>query len=208
MVFALSAMLAVTASAEVTLLAEWLKNGTPVTTELAKETSGEILLEDNKTSFGAAALLCSWIFDGTVGPNGEDLITKVLSLTGIELGELVGAGLSCSGETLCSSGEVWVLGLPWDTLLILMEDGSFLDLILGAIFHLLCVAVFSFEDECTAVETGFKVENGVGDVLSSTTEAASPNANCTLGGAGSAVFQSEGSLTSLINGETLQISSE
>jgi hypothetical protein len=201
-------MLAVTASAEVTLLAEWLKNGTPVTTELAVETSGEILLADTNTPFGSAALLCSGIFVGTVGPNGADLITKVLSLAGVEITELVGSGLACSGETLCSSGEVWILGLPWDTLLILMEDGSFLDLILGAIYHSLCSAVFSFEDECTAAETGFKVENGVSDVLSSTLEAASPNATCTQGGAGSGVNQSEGSLTSLVNGETLQVSSE
>ena len=47
-VFAFSAILAATASAETTLAAEWLHNGAAVTTTLTTESPGSIELEDIK----------------------------------------------------------------------------------------------------------------------------------------------------------------
>ncbi len=80
-VFALSAVMAVSASAVVTLLAEWLDSGkkidvlTPVTTE------GEFLFEDTKVVIiGKVAVKCMYKFVGSVGPNGEDEITEVLNI--------------------------------------------------------------------------------------------------------------------------------
>ncbi|HEY3970080.1 MAG TPA: hypothetical protein VGL79_01665, partial [Solirubrobacteraceae bacterium] len=125
-VFAFSSVLVASASAETTLLAEWLFNGAAVTGTLATEISGEILLEDNKAPIiGKSDVSCSGILDGWVDANGLDIVSEVLTLTTKLPVTLAGAGLLCSAGSGCEAAtevspiEVWPVGLPWPTLLVL-----------------------------------------------------------------------------------------
>jgi hypothetical protein len=215
-VFAFSAMLAVSASAETTLLVEWLAKGAEVTTNMATETKGKILLEDSKVPLiGKVAVECEGILDGTVGANGADSITKLLTTGGVEIGELTGTGLKCEKETACEAAsaspvEVWPLNLPWATLAFLMENGTFLDLILGSTYHVKCLVLgINAEDECTAAETSLPLENGATFVLTASGSTAEPLASCTQGGANSGVNTTIGeSKITLNSGEALQVVSE
>jgi hypothetical protein len=83
---------------------------------------------------------CSGEFDGTIGPDGEDEITKVLDLNLKEIGALgaLGTGLDCtvlSAPVICTNAakllELWPDNLPWGTLIELMAVGEeeFLDVI-------------------------------------------------------------------------------
>ena len=78
--FAFSAFAASSAFAEVHL---WLISGADVLTLTLVQIEGELLLSDTKTAFGEVDVLCSGILDGTVGPEGEDEITEVLTLGGV-----------------------------------------------------------------------------------------------------------------------------
>ena len=141
-VFAVAAVTAGTASAETTLLAEWLITGAPVMTLTASQTSGELLLAVLVLGIEVVKILCNGIFDGSVGANGEDEITEVLTLAGVLIGkELTGTALICEVEvsagkecgTVGELAEVWIDGLPWHTLAELVEpSGQFLDRFLGS----------------------------------------------------------------------------
>jgi hypothetical protein len=151
-VLAFSAVAAGSASAEVTLLAEWLFNGAAITALLPVETTGELLLAILVLNLEVVAILCSGIFDGSVGPNGEDEVTKVLNLTKEEIGSnLVGLSLLCKVEvsfnkecgTVGETAELWVDNLPWHSNLFLMENELILDAFLGTSttgpgYHVLC----------------------------------------------------------------------
>ena len=81
-VLALSAMaLASTASATTFLLAEFLENNIGITETMLVETTGELLLENEKGPIGKAAATCSGILVGDIGPNGADDVTEVLNLS-------------------------------------------------------------------------------------------------------------------------------
>ncbi len=206
-VFALSAIMAVSASAVVTLLAEWLDSGhkiealTPVTSE------GELLLEDTKVLIvGKVAIKCMGELDGSVGPNGEDEVTEVLNLAK----ELVSAAkpLLCNPQTACEeTGESVPLvpvGLPWHTLLVLVEPSGYEDRIQQATagYEVTCEAdKIKSTDKCTAVlNSGGTLKNGTTDVLGE--GSVSPNGNCSLGGNGSGVITVLGEeLTSLTTGD-------
>jgi hypothetical protein len=197
-VSALGVVLATSASAEVTLLAEWLINAVaiPAGTTVESETTGSLLLEDNKTPFGAAAVLCSAILDGTLGPNGEGLIISVLNLAKEVIGgELVGLALECEGEKLCSTPAlVWPDKLPWPTLLFLMENGEFLDLVENSGYHNECTVLGIKEtDLCSSADSELPVLNDpvTGDAETPANVAATPNATCLLGGANSAVNETD-----------------
>src|ERR1700726_3142518 len=69
---------------------------------------------------------CSGEVNGVVGPDAEGEITKVLSLTLVEIGALgaLGTGVDCtvlSAPVLCTNAaklaELWPDNLPWGTLL-------------------------------------------------------------------------------------------
>ena len=205
--FALSAIVANIASAETTLLAEWLKNGAAITVETASKSEGTIILEDTKLGIG---VLCSGIFDGTVGPNGEDLITKVLSLAGVAVS--LSALLECSTDKFCESGtDVLVSpdGLPWKTLLILMENGKFLDIFFAPDYFTECLVLgLKVSETCSVAETGGEVVNVTGGVEA--VGAPTPQANCTTGGTGAGIieFVKGENLTTLTGGGTLTVSSE
>jgi hypothetical protein len=182
--FALSAVLAATASAEATLLAEWLINGAGVTT-LTSTTSmlGKILLEDTAAGAGVE---CEGEFIGSVGPNGEDETTKVFTKGGVEV--TLAAPLTLANGCTITKGceaaagvEVAPEGLPWHTLLYLDETtGKFLDNVAKAAYSVKCRIIFTVTDECT-------VTNGAFEVLASAGGAEAvgkvePNATCTFAG--------------------------
>jgi hypothetical protein len=204
--FAFSALLASTASAEVTLLAEWLINSLEVVTLTLVETTGSILLSD--TSNGSD-VKCSGIFDGSVGPNGEDEITEVLSLAKVAVA--LGSELVCESGAVCEKSTTDVLvapeGLPWHTLLFLMENGSFLDLVFSAGYVVKCLVLgLEITDECTATLSAGEVKNVAGGVEGKE-EALAPLGTCSIGGASTGeVVPLKGNLTTASEG--LAVSSE
>ncbi len=126
-VLALSAMaLASTASATTFLLAEFLENSIGITETMLVETTGELLMENTKGPVGKAAMVCSEILIGDIGPDGAEDITEVLNLAKelIDKTSLSELALLCTDETGCESSKMWVVGLPWLSLLELWEQGS------------------------------------------------------------------------------------
>ena len=189
-VFAFSAMAvaSVSSAAIVTLLAEWLLGAKAVEATLSVETVGELLLEDKKATLGIkAALLCSGILDGTIGPNGADEITELLTLAKVAVSKtaLSGTALLCSGQEGCNTGtendEVWAVNLPWKTTLELVEETGFTgfaDLINpntagGTVgWYVQCAtALGTADDECLAKQGAAESSNGTGGVLGSFKEA-------------------------------------
>jgi hypothetical protein len=227
---AFSAFAAVSASAEITLLAEWLINGVGVVTLTSIETKGSLELEDTGTAFGAASALCpdtgEGAFDGTVGPNGEDEITEVLTAAGVAVGTdvggtLTGTGMRCLGVKICAAeadAEVFIANLPWHTLLFLMESGAMLDRIFGSGagkepgYELVClVGGLVITDLCegptsSTMENMLSVDGLTNDLLGNF-DATSEHVSCSLGNATSAVIRGEG-LLSTLNGSVLTVSSE
>jgi hypothetical protein len=216
-VFAFSAVLASSASAEVTLLAEWLINAQPVATLTSVETvllgATELLLVTLVLGVEAVDIDCSGIFVGSVGPNGEDEITEVQNLSKERLGEnLVGLSVSCevlSAVSQCHAGELaelWPDNLPWHTNLFLMESGAFLDHLFGngtaePGYHVLCVTSGA-ENLCTGL-TSTTMTNGVSGVIGKF-DATSEHASCTTG-EGDLTGEGE---TKTLTGAVLAVSSE
>jgi hypothetical protein len=206
--FAFSAIVASMASAETTLLAEWLVSGKAVTATTATSSTGTILLEDSKAQIGVE---CGGEFQGTVGPDGEDTTNTVLGPGGgnaITLGNL----LKCTSFKGCESSTTDVLvspeGLPWATLLQLDEGtgATFLDAITGASYFTECLVVgIKVSETCTSpgVQAG-ELLNATGGVTADGN--VTPNANCTVGGtaAGEITFLA-GNLTK-VAGSTLEMS--
>src|SRR5258708_35871573 len=159
-VFAFGALTVASASAVEFLLAEWLVNGSPVTTELATDSEGELLFEETVLGIKIDAL-CSGILDGTIGANGADLITALLNLAGGEIPttELVEPGIACTNDLNCPEPLAWADKLPWESLLELMVDGTetfFVDLLIGAGYHIVCMGTGT-SDLCTAAESVTKI---------------------------------------------------
>ena len=189
--------LATTASAETTLLAEWLLNGNAVSGTVPTKVEGEVLLEDKTFK---VAITCSGILDGWVGENGLGFVSEVLTLGGVRVSAgLSGAGLLCGSASGCEKAteaspiEVWPSTAGWESLLILMENGVFLELVFGSGYEVLCLILgLMIEDECNASETGVLVENGTAPVgaLTPAKSVAEPLATCKEGGANSAVKES------------------
>jgi hypothetical protein len=219
-VFAFSATVAGSASAETTLLAEWLFNGAAITALLPVETTGEVLLVTLVLGVEAVDIHCSGIFDGSVGPNGEDEITKLLNLEKEEIGsELVGLSLSCTVEKAISGSkcnvselaELWADGLPWHSNLFLMESGVFLDSIgtSNSGYHVFCPMggaekTAGAENLCVG-SASTTMTNGATDVTGEFLEpTAAEEAKCTTG---SGMITGTG-LTSDTSEGTLQVSSE
>jgi hypothetical protein len=182
-ILALAAVLATPAFAEFSLLAEWLISGAAVTASTAVETTGEFRLEDSKLAAGA---ICSAVLVGTVGPNGEDQTTEVLSAVGVLV--TLTAPLLCRPSKGCELSatdiEASPEGLPFSSLLYLSEFGSFLDVTIKASYSLSCFVLgIKVAEECTlsdgvdeVVNSSFSVE-AIGELI--------PPGNCTVGGAGS-----------------------
>ena len=208
--FAVAATTAGTASAETTLLAEWLIGGNPVMTLTPVETSGEALLATLVLGVEVVKLLCSGISDGSVGANGEGEVTEVLSLTHVLIGkELAGTALSCEVEvsaakecgTVGELAEIWIDNLPAHGLLELMETtGQFLGLALGSPgIHVLCPG--GKENLCEGPSSAI-LTNVTGGVQGESNFTTSESVACTVG-----TGDAEGTaLTTATGGGTLTVS--
>lgn len=211
--FALSAVMATMASAETTLLAEWLFNGAAVTAALPVETTGELTLTSLLLGVVGAAIKCAGIFDGTVNANGAGQVTALLNVAKEEIGkELVGLELICLVTVAGACGAVnaearlWTDQLPWNTTLELMEAGAILNHFLSATagYHVFCPTVMPvFEDLCFGL-TSATMTNGATDVIGKF-DTTSEAAKCSTGAEG--MITGEG-LTVDTAGGTLAVSSE
>ncbi len=207
------------------LLAEWLVGGTAVTTELLTETTSELLLEDTKVPLlGKAALLCSFILDGWVGPSSLDWISEILTLSGVAVSTtaLSGTAVTCTNQENCEEPLVWAVNLGWETELELMEDSGtfFIDLIKphsgggspGWEIECMKSIIGTVTDECTAAEAGAELAlegtTLLGNFSAAFTELAGIKlANCTMGGTETGVVEGGGSFAVSGGGE-LTASSE
>jgi hypothetical protein len=203
-----SGFAAVSASAETTLLAEWLIGGAAITTLTSVETTGTVEAI-NKTFLGTAKILCEGAVDGSIGPNGEGEVTEVLQ-AGVSQGAvLVAPAMDCTGDAICSGlVEMWAENLPWLSRLVLMENGT----ILGELYEgtpagtkpaydMFCSNV-GINNLCEGLATSL-MENGASDVIGLAIPG-SEVATCSLGtgeGAG------EG-LGATLTGSVLSVSSE
>jgi hypothetical protein len=232
-VSALGAVVTASASAETTLLAEWLVGGAAIAVgvEEATTTEAEITIEDTAAMI---AVLCTMILDGNVQSNGLDLINKILHLNGEEVTELGGAlpltgtsdtGPDCVTVENCALGteaspiKVWPLGLPWHTLLYLSESGAFLDRIskengTTAGYELEClVAGIAVTDTCESAGNESTVVNDgdTGDAafLSGIESEELPLDKCSLfGGETGRIFYDTLTEVKLTSGLLLTVSSE
>lgn len=206
-VFAFAAGMAAAASAEETLLAEWLVNGAAISVLLSVEVPGTIKLEDTETIAGRASIVCTGIADGSIGPDGEGEATGILNLKGETIEELgglalmgTGAGSDCVSGGGCSEGtsaspiEVHPLGLPGLGELFLMVTaneilglGTSMDSADGNLggYELLCLILgLNAEDTCTSVDAEGPVvnEEPSGGVEVPANSHLTPNMNCTQAG--------------------------
>jgi hypothetical protein len=222
----------VSASAE-TLL--WLVNGADFTGALSAETEGDlVLVRLTETASVGGEILCEGIFDGTIenpatGGAGQDQITKVLTLSQVDVGEdgatLSGTGIACEvikdvgNTTFCKLGAatVWPANLPWLTELELMASGEWLDLLLNGGkgepgYEVECVSLLGFPvtDLCTGFTSALVLE--VLETISPTVALgshgefnfeppiSSEEGNCNIAGNGVAALQGLG-VTWAIEGE-------
>lgn len=168
--------------------AQWLEGGAAIAANRAATTEGELLFEN---VLNGAAFLCSGKFDGTVGANGADEITEVLTLGNVKVVELdeekATGGIACSPLKLCTSAEIWPVNLPFKSELMLDTEGGFYDLVIananGKIpaYFLLCIVLgIDATELCETVEGAFgafgEVSNTATDV--ETLGALSPLATC------------------------------
>jgi len=209
---ALCALLALSAFVVSTAFAAdeaiWLVNGALVLENLNAETEGEVLLIFYNSQAGATPLLeikCSYILDGTIGPNGVDEITKVLTLTEVEVGNdgttLAGTPLLCESfispeafdcETGAEKAEIWPANLPWKTQLELMlvtGEEDILDVFLGTGgepgWEIRCKTLsgLTLENLCAGPATVLVENSGTGSVLGFFNKVpVAERGNCTLTG--------------------------
>lgn len=146
---------------------------------------GTLTLEDTKATGGPSKIECKGIDHGTVGPLALDLLDLVEAK---ECKKLTGA---------CNQGTVFAkaLNLPWHTLLLYVGNEIRDDLTSELAnklpgYTVECGAtIFELhvEDECTGdTSTGILAVSGGVDA---TFDSNSPNANCTIGGAGTGVVR-------------------
>lgn len=178
--FAFSAVLAATASAEVTLLAEWLNGTAAITTLTSTEGNGTLLLEDTSNK---GAVECTGTLDGSVGANGEDETTEVLqagvakTLAAPLTNCTAATGSACAKE---ADIEVGPEELPWHTLLYLTEAGALRDEVQSAGYSVKCLVIgILITDECKG-KSSFEIKNVAGGV--ELLGEATPKSNCSIGG--------------------------
>jgi hypothetical protein len=230
-VFAVGVLTAASASAVPTfLLAEWLVNGTAVTSELSVEAVGTILLEDTAAT-GKPDIICSGKLDGTIGEDGLDVISEALTLGGVAVSAPLGAQAleTCTSSSgFCEEPLVWPIGLPWTTLLELMEQGTpvekFFVVLVGPSvpgtligWYVQCMKPLTVEDECTTESaiTRLTLDTGGTLLLAGFEEAFTELAGeklalCSMGGGETGIVETSGAPGEdiLSGGGTLSASSE
>jgi hypothetical protein len=205
--FASSVIATAVASAETTLLAEWLDGGASITALASTETTEILSLND--TSNGSV-VFCELVLEGSVGPNGEGEITELLTTGGVAV--TLTAPLLCKRGAVCEESatdiEASPEGLPFHTLLFLAENGSFLDLIIKASFNMTCLVLgIKISDECTLTNAAGAVSNGLFGVEASIF-VLEPLGTCSIGGAGRFDVAPQGGNLELLLTNTLSVSSE
>jgi hypothetical protein len=204
---------------------QWLAEGKALAVALASETKGELLLEStNGGGLGVKVdVLCSGVFDGTVGPGAEDQILELLTLEKV-LTTLEKPLLNCVVGQNCTEPEISAANLPWLTRLELMgteAEPLFLDVIENGGpgnpgWEVTCLILgVTVTEVCTTEKVGADLTNDATekDVLA-TFEG--ELANCTLGGKESALLETslsdspadEVGLITLNSGEALSVSYE
>jgi hypothetical protein len=195
---------------ELTKNAQWLDNGTAITSATSADTSGELLLEN---VLNGAAILCSALFGGTVGPSGAYEVTKVFNLSGVEIKELEGSGIKCTSIKLCEAGdaELWPLNLPFKASLNLGTEVSSFFLVaepngssLLPGYRVLCLVLgVGIEESCEAgAGSNSEVLNAASDV--EIVGVVGPLATC--GGSAEAGLIENSEVISLSAGGTLSVS--
>jgi hypothetical protein len=230
-VYAFGAVIASSASAEITLLAEWLVDSAaiPAGTRLATERAESFLTEDTETIAGVASVLCSFIEIGNVGPNGVDETTEILNAGHEKISVLGALALLCSTEQTCAAAteaspiEVWPVGLPWLSRLFLMENGEILDLVttevanaaglLAVGYELLCLVLgLNTEDTCVSDDFEIGIVNDADTLDASILSGAetTPFAECSQSLNKLTAHNVADELTPilLVNGKLLTVSSE
>jgi hypothetical protein len=160
-------VLTASASAVTFLLATWLFNGAAVTTALLTEAPGEWeIVNTNAGGLGVVSkLLCSFVLDGWVGPESLDHTSEVLTLTGVLVSstELVGQTAECTNTQNCEAPHVWPDGIPGETEVELMVDGTeefFVDLVFNAGWYVECTIIgFKVAELCETAETAVELKN-------------------------------------------------
>jgi hypothetical protein len=219
------------AGAVVFLLAEWLVNGNSISETLLALGEGEVLLENKNAPVikKPASLTCSGGGVGSVGVDGADEITELLTLTEtlVSATPLSGTGFSCIkgvGDEVCEAGsKVWPTNLPWLTRLMLWEEGGvtgFVDLLaphtgggnLG--WYIECkTPLVTLSEECAESESAVEERNVTGGVESIDSEAFTLLMElklglCTGNNEETGVLAGSGGLISLPGGGNLTVSSE
>jgi hypothetical protein len=197
----LTAIMAASASAETTLLAEWLDTGVPVNTLTSVENIWSVIFGDTKLGL---RMRCSVTEDGSVGSNGEYEVTEWL-VNGVAVS--LSKRLVCTGLEGCEApAEIAPEDLPWHSLMYLTEAGDFVGIQQSSSFYSAKCKVLgiSTEEECSPTLGTFRMENGASGVIP--TGEVTPLGSCSVGGAGSGqqIFQT-GSLTKALSG-TLSVS--
>jgi hypothetical protein len=181
-----SIITATSASAEVTLLAEWLIDGAAVTALTSVDDTMQSLGSDIAPADGTT---CVWTIDGTVGPNGEREDTEFLNGAGVPF--TLSAPALCKSDKGCEESatdiEVSPENLPWHTLVYLSEAGQFRYLVEKGSYSSSCLILgIKVTDECTETNASVEIVNVTGGVEE--IGAATPLANCTVGGVESGEF--------------------
>jgi len=187
---------------------QWLAATKAIAAAEPSETTGELTL--GSTNGGGAGIkvkvLCSGIFDGSVGPGPEDLINELLTLGKVLV--TLAAPLACTNLEGCEKPEVNAVNLPWLTRLELMGTEAapvFLDVIQkeGSEpgWEVTCTfpLIGKITETCTAPAGGTVLKNGTGGEVTGVFEKEAANeANCTAGGAKSGFVLSEGNPAGVI----------
>jgi hypothetical protein len=208
-VLSLGAVNAASAYAEEEANAEWLSNGAPIAAAAAATVNMELLITElfEMKNF---SVLCSIRLDGTVGPKFEDLISEMLNLSGELIRELVGNGILCEVREGCEGtvdSELWPELLPWETLLTLMADGTFLDHVHVA-FEFTCLFMTVLATDLCEGLTSARMVNVVGGVEPVFSAGVGTELlECTSGGPNSGTIATEGTpLITLNGGQALTVS--
>lgn len=178
LIAASTAIQATSASAE-GVLAEWLINGSSISSSLGSNTSGTLLLRDAKLG---VAVSCNAILDGTIGPDGEDSTTELLTLAGVVAS--LTSPLLCTAtegcETSATDVEAAAENLPWSSLVQTIE-GRMIDLVKESTFFISCLVLgIKTSEECTSTSSEYEAVNVTGGV--ELIGGSVPLAKCTVGG--------------------------
>jgi hypothetical protein len=172
------------ASAETTLLAEWLVNGQGFMALTSSEAPGELNLENTNTGI---IVHCSVKEDGSIGPSGEGEDTEILTPGGVAI--TLAAQLLCTNIKNCEKPEFSPVSLPWHYVLFLMESGSFLYMVMKSGYELTCTTLgVKSTDTCTFENDTDEVVNKEGG-SSEQKGREEPLGNCSIGGEHTGVFE-------------------